>query len=602
MRSLRKGSKSGRGTTWVCAVALVCATQPSRADTGFSPGVCVGTVTAIQIPEASGLVASRDNAGVLWTHNDSGDTARIFAINTQGQLLGTYNIMLSGTTTFATAVDFEDIAIGPGPQPELSYLYVGDIGDNSAQRANITLYRIAEPAVYGWQSVAPITKNLNQDEWQSITVLYPDGAHNAETLLADARTGDVFVCSKQGGVTRVYRAAAADLASGATVTMSFIAEVALDTSTGGDISPTGSGIIIRRYPAASMWTRTDGQGIAEALAGAAVAVPIASEPQGEAIAFDAIGSGYFTLSEGTNRPLYYYQRIGDGPIAPTTLVGAGAQWKYLDNGSDQGIAWRQPGFDDGAWTVGAAQLGYGDGDEQTVVSYGPDANNRYVTTYFRKVFQVDPALAFDSLTLKLVYDDGAAVYLNGTEIARLNLAPNAAATDFATATQYALENTWFTLAGDPNLLVPGTNTLAVEVHQVNPTSSDLSFDLQLAGATHARSVRLEVTKVNGLLGTVTLSPEPNDANAPAFAYGTVVELTAVPNEGKYFRHWEVYDPCHPNDANCATIDANNPLTIVMDTDRQVTAVFKCGSGVEQTLPLLVVGLCVLGFAAWYRRR
>jgi hypothetical protein len=258
-------------------LALVCGGQMSRADSGFSPGVSVGTVTAGQIVEASGLAASRNNPGVLWTHNDSGDVARIFAISTQGQLLGTYNITQPGTTTFATGVDFEDIAIGPGPEPGISYVYVGDIGDNSARRANITLYRIAEPVVYGWQSAAAVVRYLNQGEWQSITLVYPDGAHNAETLLADARTGDVFVGSKQGGVTRVYRASAGDLASGSTVTMSYIAHVAVDTSTGGDISPAGSEVAIRGYSAVWLWTREEGQGMAEALAGTPSAIPIATE-------------------------------------------------------------------------------------------------------------------------------------------------------------------------------------------------------------------------------------------------------------------------------------------------------------------------------------
>lgn len=600
MRSTETSSRLVRIAVVSCVVALVCAGQPSNADPSFADGVSAGTVTAPQIVEASGLAASRNNPDVLWTHNDSGDSARIFAISTQGQLLGTYNITQPGGTTFAPAVDFEDIAVGPGPKSELSYVYVGDIGDNPSQRANIVLYRIAEPVVYTRQASAPVTRNLNQGEWQAITLLYPDGAHNAETLLADTATGDVLVGTKQGSVTRIYRAAAADLASSAAVTLTYVTQAPVHVSTAGDISPAGSEIIIRGYNNALLWTRGVGQTLAQALAGTAVDVPIVSEPQGEALAFDVIGSGYFTLSESRNQPLYYFERISDGPEAPTTLVSAEAQWKYLDDGSDQGVAWRQRAFDDTAWAVGAAQLGYGDGDEQTVVSYGPDADNRYVTTYFRKTFEVDPAVVFETLTLKLVFDDGAAVYLNGVEIARLNLDPDATADDLANATQYALESTWFALDVDPNLLVPGTNTLAVEVHQAGPTSSDVSFDLQLEGKTSARMLRLSLTEINDPLGSIVIDPEPNDPNTPEFAYGTVVQLTALPNEGREFREWQIFDPCHPNDTNYATVDANSTITLVMNADREVTAAFACCSGTSLLLPMTLAAVMLLMWGS-YRR-
>ncbi len=590
---------SDRFGFWLLVAGLACLSRAGRGDPAFSPGASVGTVTAPQIVEASGLAASRNNPNVLWTHNDSGDAARIFAISTQGKLVGTYNITQPGTTSFAPAVDFEDVAVGPGPQPELSYVYVGDIGDNPSQRDNIVLYRIAEPVVYERQNASPVVRNLNQGEWQAITLFYPDGAHNAETLLADARTGDVLVGTKQGSVTRIYRAAATDLASSSAITLTYVTQVPVHVSTGGDISPTGSEILIRGYNAASLWTRGEDQTLAQALAGSATTVPIASEPQGEALAFDSVGSGYFTLSEHSNQPLYLYERVGDGPQAATTLVPAEAEWKLLDDGSDQGVAWREPDFDDSGWGVGPAQLGYGDGDEQTVVGFGPDPSDRYVTTYFRKTFQVDPALAFDSLVLKLVYDDGIAVYLNGTEVARRNLASDASSTDRATATQYALENTWFTLDVNPNLLVPGTNTLAVEVHQASPTSSDVSFDLQLRGTSHARSVRLSLTEINGPFGLVAIEPEPNDPNAPDFDWGTVVQLTALPNEGRCFREWQIYDPCHPDDVNHAVVDPNASIALTMTADRQVTAVFACCNGTSLVPPLIVSALVLL---TWVRSR
>ena len=163
------------------------------------------------------------------------------------------------------------------------------------------------------------------------------------------------------------------------------------------------------------------------------------------------------------------------------LVPAGSTWRYLDNGSDQGAAWRSPTFDDAGWPSGPAQLGYGDGDEATVVSYGPDAGSKYVTTYFRRPFQVTDASIYQALTLRLLRDDGAVVYLNGTEIFRSNMPGGSVGyrTLASVAIGGADETTFFQASVDPGLLVSGNNVLAVEVHQANGTSSDVSFDLEL---------------------------------------------------------------------------------------------------------------------------
>src|SRR3990172_10841868 len=92
--------------------------------------------------------------------------------------------------------------------------------------------------------------------------------------------------------------------------------------------------------------------------------------------------------------------------AQTTLVAAGDSWKYLDNGTDQGTAWYGTGFNDASWASGNAQLGYGDGDEMTVVSYGPSSTNKYITTYFRKTITVADASLYASYSLGVKRDDG----------------------------------------------------------------------------------------------------------------------------------------------------------------------------------------------------
>jgi calcineurin-like phosphoesterase family protein/purple acid phosphatase-like protein/fibronectin type III domain protein len=169
--------------------------------------------------------------------------------------------------------------------------------------------------------------------------------------------------------------------------------------------------------------------------------------------------------------------------AETPLISAGSTWKYLDNGSNQGTAWRAASFNDSGWSSGAAQLGYGDGGEATLLSFGPDANNKFITTYFRRAFSVVNPSVFTSLTLRVLRDDGAVVYLNGTEVWRTNMpaGPIGHTTPASVAIGGADENTFFQTNISPNFLVNGTNVLAVELHQANVTSTDISFDLQLIG-------------------------------------------------------------------------------------------------------------------------
>jgi tartrate-resistant acid phosphatase type 5 len=168
------------------------------------------------------------------------------------------------------------------------------------------------------------------------------------------------------------------------------------------------------------------------------------------------------------------------PLVP--LIAAGSSWKFLDDGSDQGTAWQQGDFDDTSWLSGQAELGYGDGDEATLVSFGPDLSAKFITTYFRKRFTVTNPSALSTVRLELLRDDGAVVYLNGTEIFRSNMP---SPSDFSTLAVVAIdgsdEQVWHASAVDPALLSAGTNVIAVEIHQADPASSDISFNLALTG-------------------------------------------------------------------------------------------------------------------------
>lgn len=170
----------------------------------------------------------------------------------------------------------------------------------------------------------------------------------------------------------------------------------------------------------------------------------------------------------------------DGSVNTTTLVTTGSSWRYLDDGSDQGTSWREAAFVDTAWSAGDAELGYGD-TQETTVSFGGDPNNKHLTTYFRHTFNVAAPSNFTALSLELQRDDGAVVYLNGNEVFRSNMG---AGTILSTTTANNVaggndETTFFNKAVDISHLQTGTNVMAVEVHQISNSSSDISFDLRL---------------------------------------------------------------------------------------------------------------------------
>ncbi len=272
----------------------------------FAKATSPGSVSGGALTEASGLVAGRRNPGTLWTHNDSGAGPRLYALSTTGAAVATYD--LAG----AMAQDWEDIAIGPGPSAGTSYLYVGDIGDNSTSRANVQVYRVAEPDVRGTSPGTPISLS----GVERLTLTYPDRAHNAETLMIDPRSGDLYIVAKSSdGVSPVFRAAA-PLSATAANKMQRIAVLRFGTgalsgdrkTTGGDISPRGDEIVVRTYDSAFLWRRASGGTVADALLGTPCSLPLASEPQGEALGFAADGGGYYTLSEGSKQPLYFYAR------------------------------------------------------------------------------------------------------------------------------------------------------------------------------------------------------------------------------------------------------------------------------------------------------
>ncbi|TDH21658.1 DUF839 domain-containing protein [Segetibacter sp. 3557_3] len=200
--------------------------------------------------------------------------------------------------------------------------------------------------------------------------------------------------------------------------------------------------------------------------------------------------------------------------------GTQSEWKYLDNGTDQGTAWRAPGFVDAGWSSGPGKLGYND-NAVTTLGFGSNANNKYITYYFRKQFNVTNVSALtDSLKLLLLRDDGAIVYINGVEVVRSNMPSGAI--DYNTFSSSIVdgadESAYFTYIIPKAGLITGTNTIAVEVHQRDGTSSDLGFDLAIEEYTPpATPVACESIPANHISSFVSVLPsaQPDSLRIPS---------------------------------------------------------------------------------------
>ncbi len=175
--------------------------------------------------------------------------------------------------------------------------------------------------------------------------------------------------------------------------------------------------------------------------------------------------------------------VVEPPAEDQLLVAFQSAWRYDDAGTlRNGTAWRQPDFNDAGWSIGEGQFGYGDGDEATVISEGP-VPDRHISYYFRGSFDVSDPAEIGELQISLIRDDGAVVYINGLEVVRSNMADGT-----VTAETLASAYAWGTDERDPHvftlgsdMLMAGTNTVAVEVHSADQGSRDLSFDLELLG-------------------------------------------------------------------------------------------------------------------------
>lgn len=263
----------------------------------YTPAVGQPILTP-DIFEASGLAASRRTPGFLFTHNDNSNDQRVFAVNANGDLRGTWSIANSTTVR-----DPEDIAIGPGPIAGETYLYLADIGDNANVRSEVAVYRALEPSVP--ETGVPIVEDLPADK---IRLIYPDGPRDAETLLVDTN-GDMYVVAKRVTPGKVYRAPYPQSTTSVN-TLELVGQLPWGQTwpVGGDIAADGSAIIIRGYFTIGYWDRPAGADVGSVLSTSGCSVSFLPEQQGEAVCFTNDALDYATLSEGFNQNINWFRR------------------------------------------------------------------------------------------------------------------------------------------------------------------------------------------------------------------------------------------------------------------------------------------------------
>lgn len=359
-------------TLTLALVALTSATLGQTTVPEFNPGAAAGTVANASLTEISGIAASRQNDGVIWAHDDSGDLNRVFAMSNDGAHLGIF--YLAG----AAAADWEDMAIGPGPILGQDYLFVADTGNNDFSRNTVTIYRVAEPSLFGAQF--PVETTLSGVE--AFPVRYPDQNRDVETLLVDPQNGDIVLLTRDRtltGTTYIYLYPVEQQTPGVLVTLTYVGAIASNIEIkGGGVSPDGNWILLRRHSKTEsvdgwMYYHAPGTPLESSFAAAPGLVPLVFEPQGEAVTFTPDSTGYYTISEGVSQPIYFYGSLtppaapSNGSATATSDTQIRLSWndnannetEYLVERSPDGLNYGQPvilpsnatGFNDSGLTA-----------------------------------------------------------------------------------------------------------------------------------------------------------------------------------------------------------------------------------------------------------
>ncbi|HEV7903571.1 MAG TPA: hypothetical protein VGO96_07000 [Pyrinomonadaceae bacterium] len=295
-RDERKASKPAKS-------APATERPPVAGSANYDPPVRLANLEDRRIDESSGIVASRANPGLYWTHNDSGDDALIYAFDRDGKSQGVWRV------TGASALDWEDIAAGPGAVRGTSYLYIGDTGDNKRDGKVVTVYRVAEPSIEPVAGSNSRAGSFQTAPAEAIRLEFPDGKHDAEALLIHPQTGDLYIITKtKRDAAKVYKATAPFDAS-TIIPLAFVSDLQLPgvvggLVTGGDISPDGQRIVLCDYFGAYEIALPRGVSNFDSIWQQPPApIDLGARQQGEAVCYRLDGKAILATSEETPTPL-----------------------------------------------------------------------------------------------------------------------------------------------------------------------------------------------------------------------------------------------------------------------------------------------------------
>lgn len=284
-------------------------TNPNQfeSDSAYMPPKITGKIKSADITESSGLAASRCQENVLWTHNDSGDDAYIFALDQSGNNLGAWKI------ANAENIDWEDIASFKDKAGKC-FIYIGEIGDNKLRRREHAVIRVAEPTVSVSTKTSSKKNSLNINAFEVARFVYPDFDQDAETLMVEPRSGDIYVVTKRvSGPAGVYRIKP-NFGNTETQRAEKMPEISVPAIpngfvTGGDISPDGKRMVICDYAQAYEWTLPENvTQFDEIWKQTPSSIDLGKRNGGESVCYSASGSSIFATSEGRNAPVIEAKR------------------------------------------------------------------------------------------------------------------------------------------------------------------------------------------------------------------------------------------------------------------------------------------------------
>lgn len=265
--------------------------------------VITGKLSAAVLNEVSGVAISKTNKNIFYVHNDSGDSSRFFAITPEGRVVATYYFRAKFGGV-AGAFDCEDIATGIGPVKGQSYIYLADIGDNYAWRPSIQVYRFAEPVVKSKTKADTLAAAI-------LNLTYPDGKHDAETILVDPLDKILYIISKREDSVGIYNCAL-NFNNKDNVVLQKKGKLHFDNKgkknwiVSGAISPDGSQVLLKSLEHVYYWKRQGNEPIYTTLQRAPIIqTSFTSHGQEEGISFSPDGNGYYVVSEGAGTAIYY---------------------------------------------------------------------------------------------------------------------------------------------------------------------------------------------------------------------------------------------------------------------------------------------------------